>query len=105
MAEEIGNPQTSPLPWQNVTAEQKEKAFQILVDLKEYFRLLRKETDRGCAMIVAAHLDEKVRELLRNCMIRDERYAEEISRFFHPDRPLGTFSARTQLAHYLNLIS
>jgi DNA-binding MltR family transcriptional regulator len=105
MADETQPPQTSPLGWQSLTAEDKEKAFQILVDLKEYFRLLRKETDRGCAMIVAAHLDDKLGELLRGCLIRDEEYEKEILRFFRPDGPLGSFSVRTKLAHYLNLIS
>ena len=104
MADDTQEPQASPLGWQNLSADDKEKAFQILIDLKEYFRLLRKETDRGCAMIVAAHLDEKLGELLRHSMIPDESYAKEISRFFGPDEPLG-FAARIKLAHYLNLTS
>jgi hypothetical protein len=105
MPEESQQPHPAPLGWQNLSADDKEKAFQILIDLKEYFRLLRKETDRGCAMIVAAHLDEKLGELLRHSMIPDESYAKEISRFFGPDEPLGSFAARIKLAHYLNLIS
>lgn len=38
-------------------------------------------------------------------MIQDEEYAKEISRFFRPDGPLGSFSARIKLAQYLNLVS
>ena len=105
MADDAQQAQPPSLDWQNLSAEDKEKAFQILVNLKEYFRLLRKETDRGCAMIVAAHLDQQLGELLRGYMIQDESYTKEISRFFGPDEPLGSFSARTKLAHYLNLIS
>jgi DNA-binding MltR family transcriptional regulator len=105
MADDAQQAQPPSLDWQNLSAEDKETAFQILVNLKEYFRLLRKETDRGCAMIVAAHLDQQLGELLRGCMTRDEEYTKEMSRFFDPDGPLGSFSTRTKLAHYLNLIS
>jgi DNA-binding MltR family transcriptional regulator len=96
---------TEPFGWMRLTPEHKEKVFQLFGDLSEYFRLLRKETDRGCAMIVAAHLDDKLGELLKACLIKDKEYEEEISRFFKDPEPLGTFSARIKLAHYLNIIS
>lgn len=47
MTDETQQPPSSPLGWQGLSPEEKEKAFQVYVDLKEYFRLLRKETDRA----------------------------------------------------------
>ena len=98
-------PETAPFGWMKLNPEHTEKVFQLFGDLSEYFRLLRKETDRGCAMIVAAHLDDKLGELLKACLIQDKEYEEEIARFFKDPEPLGTFSARIKLAHYLNIIS
>jgi DNA-binding MltR family transcriptional regulator len=72
-------------------------------DLSDYFRLLRKETDRGCAMIVAAHLDDKLGELLGACMIQDKEAEKEIAKFLKG--PLGSFATRIKLARYLNMIS
>jgi hypothetical protein len=89
----------------SLTPEHKEKVFQLFGDLSEYFRLLRKESDRGCAMIVAAHLDDKLGELLKACMIQEKENEEEISRFFKGTEPIGSFSARIKLARYLNIIS
>lgn len=37
--------------------------------------------------------------------MQDKEYEEEISRFFKDPEPLGTFSLRIKLAHYLNIIS
>ena len=105
MADEAQQPPSTPLGWQGLTADEKEKAFQVYVDLKDYFRLLRKETDRGCAMIVAAHLDQKLSQLLRGCMLQNKEYEDEITNLLKDPGPLGTFSARIRLAHYLNLIS
>lgn len=98
-------PETKPFGWMKLTPEQKEKVFQLFGDLSEYFRLLRKETDRGCAMIVAAHLDDKLGELLKACMVQDKEYEEEIAEFFRDPGPLGTFSARIKLARYLSIMS
>ena len=101
----MADDESQPFGWMILTPEHKEKVFQLFGDLSEYFRLLREETDRGCAMIVAAHLDDKLGELLKACMLQDKEYEEEISQFFKGMGPLGTFSARIKLAHYLNIIS
>jgi hypothetical protein len=95
--------QESPFGWMKLTPEQKEQVFQMFADLSEYFRLLRKESDRGCAMIVAAHLDDKLGELLRSCMIQDQEDKKELKQFFRG--PLGSFASRIKLARYLNIIS
>jgi DNA-binding MltR family transcriptional regulator len=106
MVDEIkAQPATAPFGWMKLNPEHKEKVFQLFGDLSEYFRLLRKETDRGCAMIVAANLDDKLGELLKASMVQDKEYEEEISEFFKGTQPLGSFSARIKLSHYLNIIS
>jgi DNA-binding MltR family transcriptional regulator len=38
-------------------------------------------------------------------MIQGKEYEKEISGFFKGTQPLGSFSARIKLAHYLNIIS
>jgi hypothetical protein len=88
-----------------LTSGQKEDLFKSLADLSKYFSLLRKETDRGCAMIVASHLDYLLGKVLKGCMLQDQDHREEIDQFFKPDQPLGTFAARIKLARYLNIIS
>jgi len=88
-----------------LTPEQKEKVFQSFADLSEYFRLLRKETDRGCAMIVASHLDYMLGELLKAYMTQDEANQQEFTQFFTDTGLLGTFATRIKLARYLNIIS
>jgi hypothetical protein len=93
---------TEPFGWRGLTPEHKEKVFQLFGDLSEYFRLLRNETDRGCAMIVAAHLDHLLGELLKASMIKEDE--KEITQFFKGG-PLRSFATRIKLAHYLTIIS
>jgi hypothetical protein len=62
---------------------------------------LSKETDRGCALFAAAYLDGELEGLLRAKMVADERVASAI---LSPDRPLGSFSARIDVAYLLGLI-
>jgi len=75
----------NPFGWIRLIAEPKEKAFQSLGDRSEYFRLMRKETDRGCAMIVAAHLDDKLGGLLKSCIIQAKKRQRGL-RSFSGDR-------------------
>lgn len=88
-----------------LTPEQKENVFQLFANLSQYFSLLRKETDRGCAMIVASHLDYLLGEVLRSYMIRDADHQSEIEQFFKDNGFLGSFGTRIRLARYLNIIS
>jgi hypothetical protein len=92
-----------PFSWTRLTPELKEKVFKLFGDLSEYFRLLRNETDRGCAMIVAAHLDHLLGELLKASMIQSKEEEKEIAKFFKG--PLRSFATRIKLARYLNIIS
>lgn len=62
-----------------------------------------KETDRGCALVAAAFLDEKLLELLQARAIEVSK-TEDLNRFFLYDGPLGAFSARIKAAHLYGFI-
>src|ERR1019366_6243223 len=64
-----------------------------------YVDLLVSESDRGCILVGAALLDEELAGLFRAILI------PELSReMLKVDRPLGSFSARSQMAYALGLI-
>lgn len=67
----------------------------------EFRKTLTPETDRGCALMAAAFLDEKLIELLRKNLADDVRLAVKV---FEPNGALGTFSARIDMAYLLGLI-
>jgi DNA-binding MltR family transcriptional regulator len=68
----------------------------------DFRRTLSPETDRGCALMAAAYLDERLDELLRAFFIDDKAISESI---LGRDKPLSTFSSRIDLAYLLGLIS
>jgi DNA-binding MltR family transcriptional regulator len=68
---------------------------------------LMEESDRGCVLVGAAHLDEEVQTLLRETF---ENAVEIVRKAVDPllkggFAPLGSFAARTKLALALGLIS
>lgn len=66
------------------------------------FRLhLDKETDRGCALMAAAFLDELLKELLQNTLVDDP---ESFKDLFSGTGGLATFSSRIELSYLLGLI-
>ncbi len=71
----------------------------------EIFRLRRtlgRESDRGCALAAAAYLDGELEKLLRGFFVDNTNVVDEL---FGPAGPLSSFSARTDLAYCLGLIS
>jgi hypothetical protein len=62
---------------------------------------LNAETDRGCALMAAAYLDDQLGELLRAYFVDDLRIIDEL---LGPAAPLGSFSSRVDLAYSLGLI-
>ncbi|WP_194869557.1 hypothetical protein [Myxococcus sp. AB025B] len=64
-------------------------------------RTLSLETDRGCALVAAAHLDQALGKLLRAFFVDDPSTADE---FLGNNRPLGTFSSRIQACLLLGLL-
>lgn len=62
---------------------------------------LSAESDRGCALMAAAFLDSQLEELLRLCLVPDKDVSEEL---LSASKPLGTFSARIDMAYALGKI-
>jgi len=75
--------------------------FFKLGEVLRFRDLLGSETDRGCALTAAAYLDAELQSLLRNYLVDDADVAEHL---FAPDRPLGSFAGRIDLAYMLGLI-
>jgi len=63
---------------------------------------LSEESDRGCALMAAAYLDEELKKLLQKSFVNDKKIYNEI---LDHSAPLGSFSARIDLAYLLGLIS
>ena len=64
---------------------------------------LREETDRGCALVAGAALDEVLGGLLAAYFVKDEEICNAL--LHNPNAPLSTFSARMRLSRALGLIS
>lgn len=60
------------------------------------------ESDRGCALIAAAYLDDLLLALLRKALVDDRKAFEEL---VGANRPLGSFSSRITVANCLGLLS
>jgi DNA-binding MltR family transcriptional regulator len=62
---------------------------------------LNEETDRGCALMAGAFLDQELERLLEAKFVDD---AAVFKRLVRADGPIGTFSSRIDLAYLLGLI-
>ena len=62
---------------------------------------LTPETDRGCALMAAAYLDSQLDELLRAVFIDDQKVVGALLR---REGPLGSFSAKIDMAYSLGLL-
>jgi len=70
-------------------------------EIVKFRHVLTPESDRGCALLAASYLDGELEALLRARLVDD---AKTIETFFRPDGPLGSFSARIDMAYLLGLI-
>lgn len=61
---------------------------------------LRDETDRGCALMAASFLDNRIKQLIERQLISDKCTDELLS----PSGPIGTFSNRINIAFSMALI-
>lgn len=78
--------------------------FNILQGLGEVaeFRLsLRAETDRGCALMAGAFLDDQLVLLLRKVLVDEKALVDTLFDF---SSSLGTFSARIDMCYALGII-
>ena len=59
------------------------------------------ETDRGCALMAAAYLDDQLKILIERTLVQNAKLQEAI---FEPNGSLGTFAARIDFAYLLGCI-
>ncbi len=59
------------------------------------------DSDRGCALLLAAFLESHLEELLRSTFIQNKSVVNPL---FHYPGPLSTFSAKIRIAYCLRLI-
>jgi DNA-binding MltR family transcriptional regulator len=69
--------------------------------VRKFRKALTPETDRGCALMAAAFLDETLKELLKANLVNDTKLAHKV---FDASGPLGSFSSRIDMAYLLGLI-
>jgi hypothetical protein len=68
----------------------------------EFRATLNSETDRGCALMAAAYLDDRLVDLLKSHFVDDDNRADEL---LGQSKPLGTFFSRIDLAYLPGLVS
>ena len=75
----------------------------ILISSKlvDFRHTLSTETDRGCALMTVAFLDEQLQDLLKNYLVRDVKI---FTNLFSGVGGLSSFSSRIDLAYLLGLI-
>jgi DNA-binding MltR family transcriptional regulator len=73
-----------------------------LKEVMAFRESLRSETDRGCALMAAAFLDEKLKNLLQAFLINDPKSFEYL---FYGTGGLSSFSSRIEMAYLLGFIS
>jgi hypothetical protein len=90
-----------PVPWEEFTTGQPEWLAPIFDHLRLHNEYLIQETDRAAGVLASAFLDSVLIRLLRH-VLRD---GEAKKNLFRSEGPLGTYSARLDLANALGLIS
>lgn len=86
------------VPFEKFPTGLKESTFEFI----EFRRELTKESDRGCALLAAAHLDFMLETLLRKKLIGNKKHFDLLFGF---TGPVGTFSSRILLSYSMGLIS
>jgi mannitol repressor len=72
---------------------------------KRIWEGLRRESDRGCALIGAEYLNERLLELLQVRALEEGTTDNDLKRFFVYEGQLGTFSARLKAVYLFGFIS
>ena len=62
---------------------------------------LSAESDRGCALLAAAFIDEELRKLITSRLVDDQKLVEQI---LFQNGPLGAFSARIDFTYAIGLL-
>lgn len=72
-----------------------------ILELADFTREFNQESDRGAALVAAALLDERLKNILQAFFLKSKVSSELINGSI---APLGTFSSRTSVAYALGLI-
>jgi len=67
----------------------------------KFIASLYQETDRGCALMAAAFLNNALSELLKKNFIKNKKVSD---RLFESNQPFGNFSSKIDAAYALGLI-
>src|SRR5690606_30701176 len=86
------------IPFEKLPSDLKTFAFEYI----EFRRELSKESDRGCAMLAASHIDYMLELLLTRIMAGNKSHHEQLFSF---NGPFGTFSSKILVCYSLGLIS
>ena len=78
-----------------------EDPYVYAVEVFEFRATLTEETDRGCALMAAAYLDDQLECLLRRTLVDDNTAIDDLLR---SAGALGSFSARIELCYALGLL-
>lgn len=70
-------------------------------EISKFRMTLNSETDRGCALMAAAYIDEKLGELIKSYLVDDPKIIKQVFDF---NGPFGTFSSRIDSAYLLGLL-
>ena len=89
------------MPDQPISREEQfiSERFDVVMDFRHS---LRKETDRGCALMAAEFLSSELGGLLRRRFVDDGKACDAVLE--DGNGPLGTFSSRIEFAYLLGLI-
>lgn len=82
--------------------EERERAVQQSQDLQGFFNEFNSESDRATAILGAALLDEKLRQLLEAFFVDDH---EQVRLLLDNEQPIGPFGARIRLSYCLGLLT
>ena len=85
-------------PFDRLPNEVKEFAMEYI----SFRRELTKESDRGCALLAASHLDFMLEKTLRQILCGTNKHLDSLFDF---NGPLGTFSGKILLTYSLGLLS
>ena len=79
----------------------KKKGLEYFAEVAEFRFSLNRETDRGCALMAAAYLSNQLERLLRKTLVDNRKIIDEL---FGILGPLGSFSAKIEVAYSMGLL-
>ena len=86
------------VPFDKMPADVKETSMEFI----SFRRELTKESDRGCALLAASHLEYMLEKALRKRLCGSKNHLDTLFSF---NGPLGTFSGRILIIYSIGLFS